>query len=121
MNEKTEQMLQSLAEKLGVTIDHLWGVLITQARYDIITSVLQMAVMFAFIYWTIKLHIKFSKETEKERSIYYEKEEFVVLPMMFAGIACVVMLIFFLFGFNDLIASIFNPEFWALKRIMHLH
>lgn len=120
MNEKTEQLLQSLAEKLGTTTEYLWTILVNQAKYDAITSVIQMAFMFAIIYWTIKLHIRFSKEDEDGDTMYYHKEELLIVPMIFAAITSVIMVVFFLSGFNDLIASIFNPEYWALKRVLNL-
>ena len=28
MNDKTEQLVRELAEKLGTTVEHLWGVLV---------------------------------------------------------------------------------------------
>jgi len=118
MNEKTQEALVALAEKLGTTTEYLWTVLVNQAKYDIIVSVIQMAFMFAIVYWTIKLHIRFSKLDEHGDSQYYHKEEILVIPMIFAAITSVIMIVFFLNGFNDLIASIFNPEYWALKRIL---
>ena len=119
MNEKTEQLLENLASKLGTTTEYLWTILVNQAKYDIITSSIQMAFMFAIVYWTIKLHIRFSKEDDNGRSVYYEKEELASIPMFFAAVTSIIMIIFFLSGFNDLIASIFNPEYWALRQILH--
>lgn len=128
MNENTEQLLEKLADKLGTTTEYLWTVLVSQAKYDFITSAIQMAVMAAFIYWTIKLHIKFSKKDievegwsgKKEyQSIYYQKEEAAYIPMIFAGITSMILIIFFLNGFNDLLASVLNPEYWALRQIIH--
>jgi hypothetical protein len=118
MNEKTELLLQSLAEKLGTTTEYLWVIIVNQAKYDAITSVIQMAFMFAIIFWTIKLHIRFSTEDENGDTMYYNKEEYVIVPMIFAAITSIIMLVFFLSGFNDLIAAIFNPEYWALNRIL---
>lgn len=34
MNDKVLEALQTLAEKLGVTAEHLWGVLLKQAPID---------------------------------------------------------------------------------------
>ena len=118
MNEKTQEALVALAEKLGTSTEYLWEVLVRQAKYDIIVSVIQMTIMFAIVYWTIKLHIRFSKEDERKNSQYYYKEEILIVPMIFAAITSVIMIVLFLNGFNDLIASIFNPEFWALNRIV---
>lgn len=124
MNEKTNQLLQQLAEKMGTTVEYLWTILINQAKYDIIISVIQMIFMAAFIFITIKLHIKFSKPFSNDgkfkyyTNLYSEKEELLIIPMILAGIASVIMIIFFLSGFNDLISAIFNPEYWALRQII---
>jgi len=121
MTEKTELLLQQLADKLGVTIDHLWTVMINQAKYDVLISSIQMLFMIAFIWTTIKLHLRFCKEPKEGYSIYSEYDEAAWLPMMFAGITSMILLIFFLNGFNDFITAIFNPEYWALTRIIHTH
>ena len=34
MNDKTEQLLRDLASKLGVTVEHLWGVMIRGNRVE---------------------------------------------------------------------------------------
>ena len=116
MNEQTQEALVKLAEKLGTTTEYLWQILIAQARVDIVISVIQMTFMFLFIYWTIKLHIRFSKKHEDRHSFYYYNES-AVGGMVFAGLASIIMIIFFLNGFNDLLSAIFNPEYWALKQI----
>jgi len=118
MNEKTEQLLQSLAEKLGTTVEYLWIVLVNQAKYHAIISLIQMAFIFAIVFTTIKLHIKFSKKIDGKNTIYYDKEELVIIPMVLAAITSVILLMFFLAGTSDLFSAIFNPEYWALKRIM---
>lgn len=125
MDEKTNQLLQQLSEKMGTTVEHLWVILINQAKYDIITSVIQMVFMAAFIFITIRLHIKFSKpiNTKDGLSYYYnlysKKEELLIVPMMFAGIASIIMMMFFLAGFDDLMCAILNPEYWALRQIIN--
>jgi hypothetical protein len=113
MNDKTQEALVALSEKLGTTTEYLWTILVHQARYDIITSVIQMIIMFLIVYWTIKLHIKFYKS-----DAYYKDS--VVFAMIFAGGLSIIMIIFFLNGFNELVSAIFNPEFWALNRILHI-
>lgn len=120
MNEKTEQLLQSLSEKLGTTTEYLWTILISQAKYEAITSVIQMSFMVAIIYFTIKLHIRFSKEDDRGNTMYYYKDEALIIPMIIASISSVIMIVFFLNGFNDLIASILNPEYWALKQVLNI-
>lgn len=127
MNEKTEQLLQSLADKLGTTTEYLWTILVNQAKYDVIVSLIQMAFMAAFIIATVKIHFKLAKQLPTDpndiwsryENLYDKYEVAAGIPMIIAGIGCIIMVICFLAGFNDLIAAIFNPEFWALRQILH--
>lgn len=128
MNEKTEQLLEKLAEKLGTTSEYLWQILLNQAKYDAITSFIQMAFMAGFIYATIKIHLWLMKELPKpadsdrwysKRTGYDKYEEPAIVGMVLAGITSIILLLFFLSGFNELIAAVFNPEYWALNRILN--
>lgn len=119
MSENTEKLLQDLAEKLGTTTEYLWGIIVAEAKYDVLISSIQMVFMAAIVIVTIKLHLKFSKEEKNGESMYYRKEELLVVPMIFAAITSVIMIIFFLSGFNELVSAIFNPEYWALRQILH--
>lgn len=127
MNEKTEQLLQSLADKLGTTTEYLWTILVNQAKFDVIVSLIQMAFMAAFIIATVKIHFKLAKELPTDpndkwsryESLYGKYEEAASIPMIIAGIVCIIMVLCFLSGFNDLVAAIFNPEYWALRQILH--
>lgn len=89
MNEKTEQLLQSLADKLGTTTEYLWTILVNQAKFDVIVSLIQMAFMAAFIIATVKIHFKLVKElpTDKNdewrryKSLYGKYEEAAGMAM----------------------------------------
>ena len=88
MNEKTEQLLQSLADKLGTTTEYLWTILVNQAKFDVIVSLIQMAFMAAF-YCNRKIHFKLVKElpTDKNdewnviKSLYGKYEEAAGMAM----------------------------------------
>lgn len=122
MNQETLQFLEQLAAKLGTTSEYLWGVLVSQAKWDAFISFIQMAFMAAWIYWNIKLHLKFCKNMPGENYTYYaEYEAMAGIPMIIAGILSCILFFFFLNGFNDLISSIVNPEYWALRRLIHIH
>lgn len=122
MKEQTQEALVALAEKLGTTTEYLFHVLVSQARYDVLISVIQLAFCVAFVWATIKLHVKFMKPIPGNAGYtYYNKyEEGLSIAMVFAGIMCLIMIFCFLAGLNDLISAIFNPEYWALRQIMHL-
>jgi hypothetical protein len=127
MNENTQQLLEKLAEKLGTTTEYLWQILLNQAKYDVIISFIQMTFMAVFIIATVKIHFKLAKEIPKDpndkwsryESLYDKYEEAAIIPMFFAGIIVIIMVICFLAGFNDLMSAIFNPEYWALNKILN--
>lgn len=118
MNDEAIKLLESIASKLGTTTEYLWNVLLSEAKYDAIVSIIQLTIMTVFIYFTIKLHIKFCKEIDDKNSIYYDNEYTVGLPMIFAAIISAIFIFIILMGLPELISSIFNPEYWALKRIL---
>ncbi len=120
MDEKTEKLLRELAQKLGTTAEYLWTVLLNQAKYSAIISAIQMAIMVAIIFYTIILHIRFSKKDSIGWSQYDKKPELLIMPMMLAGAADVIMLIMFMVGINEVMTAIFNPEYWALQRIFDM-
>jgi hypothetical protein len=120
MEEKTTQLLEQLAAKLGTTTEYLWGILINQAKYDALVSIIQMSFMAIIIYTTIKLHIKFSKKDKDGKNEYYYKEDLLTIPMIFASIISLLSIVFFLTEFNSLIISICNPEYWALNKVLSI-
>ncbi len=110
MNEQTTQLLQSLADKLGTTAEHLWAVLVRQAPINGVVTLVQFALLGAYLYWLLGL---------RDRSAQW----FDDAPPKFVGycvawaIAAIVSIAAF-FSLPELAASFFNPEYWALDRIL---
>lgn len=53
--EELTKLLTNLADKLGTTVEHLWGVLVKQAKIEIMRRVMYLALSVVFIFGSIKL------------------------------------------------------------------
>jgi len=67
MDEKTAQMLEKLAQKLGTTSEYLWGVLLKQAPIAAIIELIGilLCVIFGVFIW--RVHKKLMKKESDER------------------------------------------------------
>ena len=104
--------LQMLAEKLGVTIDYLWSVLLKQAYVSAILDllfVLLMVIMWAALIKSrgaIKKWLKTMDDLE---------EGFICIFGSGFIIGVTVAAIIFIFTSTS---ALINPEYWALKEIL---
>jgi len=112
MNDKNLELLQSIAEKFGTTVEHLWNVLLKQAMLsawiDGIIGVVTLGLWIsAFFFVRKKTKSKWSKD---EASMGW----FVLgLAGCFA---------FVLVGFcaSAVVTALINPEYLALKKFLEL-
>lgn len=122
MNEQTTKLLETLAQKLGTTTEYLWSVLLKQAPIDATITLIQTLLIALFGFILYRTHKRFLKVVETEYSrytIYSKYEEGAAIPMI---IAFVLFLIFSCCAFldiNDIVNGYFNPEYWALDKIMN--
>lgn len=110
MNEPTEKLIRELADKLGTTAEHLWGVLIAQARVEFFAmsiTYLIILILFGITFFLYKKHMN-----EK-----YQVNKFTI-PMLIVGFITATSLISGLGYLPMYLASILNPEYWALRQIL---
>lgn len=108
MEDRTYQVLLSLAERLGTTIEHLWAVLIKQAVVTGMTNVVILAaVTTAACYLTRIVRIKVFE------AAYLRDGAWAGVSFMWAFIV-----LLWVYLLPDTVAAIFNPEFWALKQVL---
>jgi hypothetical protein len=94
MDEKTEKVLRELADQLGITIEHLWEVLVKQAPIEAVlsfVSVLICAGVFFFCFSSVFVCVVIG---------------FISLIVGVASIDSV------------MIVGFINPEYWALSEIL---
>ena len=121
MNDNTTKLIEQLSQKLGTTTEYLWNVLLKQAHIDATTTLLQVIFILFFGVFLYKTHIKLSKKADdgKYSENFYQKyEELAVLPMFFGAIFFLILFIAAFFSIGDIVNGYFNPEFWALNKIL---
>lgn len=127
MDDRIMSLLEGLSEKMGTTADHLYKVLVKQAKIDAITSV----IIFAFFLLCAPLvlaawhHLIPLCVPENPKGQYsFEREWPSEIQASFAGLCVVTILlaIGFLIQFFTSIETvskgIFNPEASAVEKIL---
>lgn len=107
MDDKTLKALEILASKLGTTSEFLWAVLVKQA---VLSSSIQLAVAAVLFIIGIAAGVWLSKTNPKENQGN---------PAAF-GLCLLSAFIIFVFVFPHHIATLINPEYWALNRIFEV-
>jgi hypothetical protein len=121
MTPELSNRLAELAAKLGISVEHLWSVLVRQAYIDGLSSlgtmllcgVIAIGVVYAFLYLRRKYEAA-------------EKREFWVYPpppidLFFLGAALAVLLVIASANFYWVISDFFNPEFYAFRQLPGIH
>lgn len=109
------ELLQSLADKFGTTVEHLWGALVKQAA---ISASLSLITSCLLVVCAIALFKFIQKKTVAPEHAYAEwREEGAFIA--WASFAIFSTLSFtIVIGSLDIIAAGFlNPEYWALMQI----
>ena len=116
MNEQITSLIEQLAQKLGTSVEYLWGVLIKQAEVEVITF---------FIALTLSAIAATSAIFMLKHSQKYWNYENAPLSAWVCLIGGIIVAICALIGFvglilsiPDLISAIKNPEYWALKEVL---
>lgn len=117
--ENLTQLLQQLAEKLGTTTEYLWGVLIKQAPISAVTDLVYLFLVILGGIALYKIHKRFSKEIDGNKSIYYE-HEWLEISMVFVSFTLVVIFIYYILSIKGIITGFFNPEYWAFNEVVRL-
>lgn len=120
MDTETVNLLTELASKLGTTSEYLWDILLRQAPITATIILIQIifTVLSGIFLW--KLHKYFSKETDERYSMYDRGNGGLeVLMTMFSTLILVISIILF-FGIADMLNGYFNPEYWALNKILNV-
>lgn len=111
MNDKTEQLVRELAEKLGTTADHLWGVLVKQAGISSTVNTL------ALVLTGISLAAAWRWVTKAIKCGDDDSEETALLVGIFISVVSLVWFICLMSSVSDILSGFINPEYWALKYL----
>ena len=120
MNEQTTKLIEQIAQKLGTTTEYLWSVLLNQAPIDATVLFFKTVCVILFGLELLKIHKRLlKKESEYSETGYEKYEEGAIVPMIIATTIFAILFIICFFCIGDIVNGYFNPEYWALERILH--
>lgn len=119
MNDKTSELLQQLATKLGTTIEHLWAVLIRQAYISAITDLIQDAIIISVVIVAYRLTVKWlsSKGDTSWDDWLDDRIPTLIVAVAGWGILGIFLVALFL-CFPETLTKFINPEYWALQQVL---
>ncbi len=117
MTAELSNQLTELATKLGVSVEHLWSVLVRQAYIDGLSSLCTMLICAALaagvIYAFFCLRRKYEAAEKKELWTYPPPP----LDLFFLGMVLVALLVIASSNFYWVISDFFNPEYYAFRQL----
>jgi len=116
MNKDTLDFLKDLAAKLGTTADHLWAVMIRQARVSFFCDLLLYLLIGGLLGVAYKLAKRLANAADGKAS--YEDDTMQVTGLIVIVIIAVVLVLYAVFNIQDTVTKIANPEYWALQHIL---
>ena len=117
MNEQATKLLEQLAQKLGTTVEYLWGVLIQQAQVAAFINLGYSVVLIITWIMGIKLHFYFGKNGKYDD---YDTGAIYIGIMVAFAITLVLTSIAMFFFLGNIVTGFVNPEYWALKQVLNL-
>ena len=121
MNEQVMQWLQALkplAEKLGTTSEHVYGVLVTQGIVTGVVTLVQviLCATFAAVAGRFILKQLFNKQ-----GVFYDRmgiSELGFVCSLIGGLATFAATVLALTNIGEAATGLINPEYLAIKEIM---
>ena len=115
MSETTEKLIRDIAEKLGTTTDHLWGVLCRQAPITAITDMIELLVLALLCVYVGRRLKRWHKSLEEA----YEEDHpgLIMLYVVFVTLLCITIGCA-LCCVSGIVTAFTNPEYWALRQII---
>ena len=121
--EELTGLLEKLAEKLGTTTEYLWGVMINQAPISATTTLFQTLLVILFGLGLWKAHkwlMKKEEEGNYAETRYDKYEGGAIIPMVIGVIIFVILSIICFCCIGDIVNGYFNPEYWALNKVLNM-
>lgn len=118
MEKEIAKLLQELATQLGTTVEYLWIITVKQAYVAALISVMGCLASIPLMVLNYKLFRVGIKHMYHED---YSKrwDEAAWIPIGIATLAVTIFsLIAWIDGFATIATAIFNPEYWAFKKIL---
>lgn len=123
MNPELQKALVDLAAKLGVTVDHLWGVLLYQAKieaaFDGLIFVLCAAYFIGGVWLFRRAYLRLADDFDHDDSNWwFGLFLFCAVGLFLFCAVGILVLMIMIAAAHGFITETVNPEFWALKQII---
>lgn len=124
MDDKLTQLIISLADRLGTTAEHLFGVMIRQAKIsaagDLLGTILSVIALYMwFLVVSKKTAAPIPERDEFGNRRYPDWDE---AGMFFAWASFYLFLVIWVFiaafSILNILTALINPEYWALKQFL---
>lgn len=116
MNEKTLELIDKYAAKLGTTSDKIFEVVKNQMLIEFCFSIFFICLTFSAWFFVFKKYKKDKELTEFE--FLYTDNTFFILKIFLSLFGLVVMSIISSFLFYNITTMIINPNYWALNHVL---
>jgi hypothetical protein len=121
MNNQLQKVLSELAAKFGTSVEHLWTVMVYQAKISVVVDLFQYLIIAIIGVGLVVAHRKLAKVIPGNRSSNNSYEEYdPAIPIMCVlAIAWIIFAAIAFFSVGDTLTAAFNPQYWALKQILN--
>ncbi len=113
MNDKVLEALQTLAVKLGTTAEYLWGVLLKQAPID---GTIELIMYSILVWFNVRMARMVFRKTLSDKPEWKDSSSEIAFVLLAALVFFSVIIVWC--DAAMIIASFFNPEYWALKQLL---
>jgi len=103
------EALHALAEKLGISVDHLWQVLIRQAFLDGVSS--SFTCLFCLLAAAAAIYFERKYRAKLTEHLYLPPTQLFLFPIL------LVILIVFSSNFYWALSDFTNPEYYAFRQL----
>lgn len=119
MDTETAKIIQQLADKLGTTVEKLWGALVRQAPIASATDLVILAIALAAVPVTVRLTKReFQRIDLPDDGVDREIGVFTTTLFSTLCAAAFVVACHYVSNLGTILSGFFNPEYWALKQII---
>lgn len=113
MNNEIASVLETLATRLGTTVEYLWDILLKQAFLSAVMDLIQyVVIIFACILWIKKVKVFSAKISDDD----WKEENWIWIAIISTILGLFVVAAFF--SFPTTFYALVNPEYWALDRVL---
>lgn len=120
ISEQVNEVIDNLAEKLGVAVERLYPMLIKQAQIDGIMGVIWSIVCITVCVLGFIVAAKAIKNPQqsKQYDLIQVWSAWTNTKIAVGAIAAAISLIVFVFSVNQAITALANPEWYSLQKLL---